>query len=45
MGGTLDGAQGDHILLAPPFIVDETQLDELVDKLGKAITILEEVTT
>jgi adenosylmethionine-8-amino-7-oxononanoate aminotransferase len=45
MGGTLDGAQGDHVLLAPPFIVDETQLDELVDKLGKAITILEEVTT
>jgi hypothetical protein len=45
MGGTLDGVQGDHILLAPPFIADETQLDELVDKLGKAITILEEVTT
>jgi adenosylmethionine-8-amino-7-oxononanoate aminotransferase len=45
MGGTLDGARGDHVLLAPPFIADETQLDELVDKLGRAITILEEVTT
>jgi adenosylmethionine-8-amino-7-oxononanoate aminotransferase len=45
MGGTIDGAQGDHVLLAPPFIADDTQLDELVDKLGKAITILEEVTT
>jgi adenosylmethionine-8-amino-7-oxononanoate aminotransferase len=45
MGGTIDGAQGDHVLLAPPFILDETQLDELVDKLGKALTILEEVTT
>ena len=38
MGGTLDGRRGDHVLLAPPFIVDETQLDELVDKLGTAIS-------
>jgi adenosylmethionine-8-amino-7-oxononanoate aminotransferase len=44
MGGTIDGVQGDHVLLAPPFIVDETQLDELVDKLGIAITTLEEQT-
>ena len=44
MGGTLDGAQGDHVLLAPPFIADETQLDELVDKLATAITTLEEQT-
>ena len=44
MGGTIDGVQGDHVLLAPPFIVDETQLDELVDKLGIAIATLEEET-
>jgi adenosylmethionine-8-amino-7-oxononanoate aminotransferase len=44
MGGTIDGVQGDHLLLAPPFIVDETQLDELVDKLGSAIATLEEET-
>ena len=37
MGGTIDGARGDHVLLAPPFILEETQLDELVDKLGRAI--------
>jgi adenosylmethionine-8-amino-7-oxononanoate aminotransferase len=37
MGGTLDGVRGDHVLLAPPFIVQETQLDELVEKLGTAI--------
>lgn len=37
MGGTLDGARGDHVLLAPPFIVEERQLDELVAKLGAAI--------
>ena len=45
MGGAIDGVQGDHVLLAPPFILEETQLDELVDKLAKAITILEEITT
>ncbi len=37
MGGTIDGARGDHVLLAPPFIVTEAQLDELVDKLGRAV--------
>jgi adenosylmethionine-8-amino-7-oxononanoate aminotransferase len=37
MGGTLDGARGDHVLLAPPFIVEEQQLDELVGKLGGAL--------
>jgi adenosylmethionine-8-amino-7-oxononanoate aminotransferase len=37
MGGTIDGARGDHVLLAPPFIVSETQLDELVEKLGRSI--------
>jgi hypothetical protein len=44
MGGAIDGVQGDHVLLAPPFILDETQLDELVDKLGVAIHSLEEQT-
>jgi adenosylmethionine-8-amino-7-oxononanoate aminotransferase len=39
MGGTLDGAQGDHVLLAPPFIVDPGQLDELVEKLGQALSV------
>ena len=37
MGGTLDGTRGDHVVLAPPFIVEERQLDELVDKLGAAL--------
>lgn len=37
MGGTLDGRSGDHILLAPPFILEEAQLDELVEKLQRAI--------
>lgn len=36
MGGTIDGRQGDHVLLAPPFISHQEHLDELVDKLGTA---------
>ena len=36
MGGTLDGTRGDHVLIAPPFIAEEAQLDELVEKLGRA---------
>jgi adenosylmethionine-8-amino-7-oxononanoate aminotransferase len=37
MGGTLDGRRGDHILLAPPFILEEAHLTELVDKLDAAL--------
>ncbi len=38
MSGTRDGRNGDHILLAPPFIIEEEQLTELVDKLERAIS-------
>ncbi len=37
MGGTIDGQRGDHILLAPPFIITEDQIGELTDKLGMAV--------
>ena len=37
MGGTIDGVQGDHVLLAPPFIVDAGEIEEAVDKLGRAV--------
>jgi adenosylmethionine-8-amino-7-oxononanoate aminotransferase len=37
MSGTIDGKSGDHVLLAPPFIIEDHQIDELVEKLGKAI--------
>lgn len=37
MGGTIDGRRGDHILLAPPFILKDAQLDELVSKLKTAV--------
>jgi len=39
MGGTIDGVEGDHILLAPPFMLDTSQLDELVEKLGRALDV------
>ena len=37
MGGTLDGARGDHVLLAPPFIVQERDIDTIVERLGDAV--------
>ena len=37
MGGTIDGKQGDHVLLAPPFIIDDDHIGEIVDKLGIAL--------
>jgi adenosylmethionine-8-amino-7-oxononanoate aminotransferase len=37
MGGTIDGERGDHVLLAPPFIVTEPQLEAIVERLGAAI--------
>jgi adenosylmethionine-8-amino-7-oxononanoate aminotransferase len=37
MGGTVDGVKGDHILLAPPFIVEAAQVDAIVDRLGAAL--------
>jgi adenosylmethionine-8-amino-7-oxononanoate aminotransferase len=37
MGGAIDGLNGDHVLLAPPFIVNEGQVDVIVDRLGDAI--------
>lgn len=36
-GGTIDGARGDHVLLAPPYIVAESHLLELVDKLAASL--------
>ena len=37
MGGTVDGRYGDHVLLAPPFIIQEQEIDLLVDRLDRAI--------
>jgi adenosylmethionine-8-amino-7-oxononanoate aminotransferase len=37
MGGTIDGQRGDHILLAPPFILEDAHVEEIVSKLQIAI--------
>lgn len=37
MGGTVDGINGDHVLLAPPFIIDAAAIDTIVERLGDAI--------
>ena len=36
IAGTRDGKQGDHVLLAPPFILADDQIGELTDKLATA---------
>ena len=35
--GTADGDNGDHVLLAPPFIVGEDEIGMIVDRLAAAI--------
>ena len=37
MGGTIDGKLGDHVLLAPPFIVTEQHVEQIVDLLAQSI--------
>lgn len=37
MSGTIDGKHGDHILLAPPFIISDEELGLLIDRLAGAV--------
>jgi len=36
-GGTIDGKLGDHVLLAPPFIIDESHVSDITNRLGEAV--------
>ena len=36
-GGTVDGRSGDHVMLAPPFIVSDAELDLIVERLKGAV--------
>lgn len=36
-GGTVDGVRGDHILFAPPYIVTDSDLDEIVELSCRSI--------
>jgi len=40
MSGTRDGINGDHILLAPPYIINDSQIEEVVGKLSLSISQL-----
>jgi adenosylmethionine-8-amino-7-oxononanoate aminotransferase len=35
--GTLDGRQGHHVLMAPPFIIEAQHINEIVEKFTKAL--------
>src|SRR5580658_5355764 len=37
MGGAIDGVQGDHILLAPPFIIGPSEVDMIVERLDASL--------
>ena len=37
MGGTIDGKQGDHVIVAPPYIVNEADIHAIVERLGDAV--------
>lgn len=36
-GGTADGQAGDHVLIAPPFNVTEGEIEEIVERLVRAV--------
>ena len=37
MGGNVDGVQGDTVILAPPYNVSASELDEITDKLDRSL--------
>ena len=37
MGGTIDGAQGDHVLVSPAYTATAQEIDLIVDRLGEAV--------
>lgn len=37
MGGTIDSVRGDHVLLAPPFIIEGSQVDAIAERLGASL--------
>ncbi|HEY8289265.1 MAG TPA: aspartate aminotransferase family protein, partial [Acetobacteraceae bacterium] len=37
MGGTIDGKLGDHLIIAPPYIVTVADIDTIVARVGDAV--------
>ncbi|MBW2177933.1 MAG: aminotransferase class III-fold pyridoxal phosphate-dependent enzyme, partial [Deltaproteobacteria bacterium] len=40
-GGCVDGNRGDHMLVAPPFIIKKQEIDKIVSILDQSISIIE----
>lgn len=40
MGGFVDGRAGDHVMIAPPFIINDLHVEELVERLHRSFTRL-----
>lgn len=38
MGGTIDGRRGDHILIAPPYNINDAEQAEVIEKISTAVT-------
>jgi len=44
VGGCVDGERGDHVLIAPPFVISKEEIDEVVDVLrGVVMDVHEEI--
>ena len=41
MSGTIDGRSGDHVLLAPPYILNSENIDEIINLLSRTIEDIE----
>jgi adenosylmethionine-8-amino-7-oxononanoate aminotransferase len=37
MGGTIDGRLGDHVLLAPPFVIGQPEIDRIVEVVAATL--------
>ena len=37
MGGTIDGRQGDHVIVAPPYIANAADIEAIADRLHDAV--------
>lgn len=37
MGGTIDGQRGDHVLFAPPYIITQNQIGDIVDLFSQTV--------
>ena len=40
MGGTIDGRKGHHILLAPPFIINDAELELIIERLSSTLNAI-----